>query len=289
MSRHLQTLALSKSDTTLPVLVCDEAADGIALLDELVAVFSRYLVLPKGGAEAAALWTVHAHAHDAASISPLLAITSPEMRCGKTTMLEILQALTPNAILTSNVTAPALFRLVDKYSPTLLVDEADTFLRSQEQMRGILNSGHRRSSATIVRIDAGREPRPYRTWSPKVIGCIGDLPNTLADRSVVVRLQRKRREDVVERLQLKGLEWLRQLRSRAAWWARKHLEELRSADPEMPAQLHDRAADNWRALFAIADAAGGPWPARARSVAMQLSGNKGETETPGRYPSCRYP
>jgi len=127
------------------------------------------------------------------------------MRCGKTTMLELLQALTPNAILTSNVTAPALFRLVDKYSPTLLVDEADTFLKTQEQMRGILNSGHRRSSATIVRIDGGREPRPYRTWSPKVIGCIGNLPETLSDRSVVIRLQRKRREDLVERLRFEAL------------------------------------------------------------------------------------
>jgi hypothetical protein len=88
------------------------------------ASFCQYVILPSGGAEAAALWTVHAHAHDAATTSPILAITSPEMRCGKTTMLEILQALTPKSILTSNVTAPALLRLVDRYSPTLLVDES---------------------------------------------------------------------------------------------------------------------------------------------------------------------
>jgi hypothetical protein len=102
-----------------------EEEDGIDLLNDLVSIFSKYVILPGGGAEAAALWTAHAHAHDAATISPILAVTSPEMRCGKTTMLEVLQALTPNAILTSNVTAPALFRLVDRYSPTLLVDEAD--------------------------------------------------------------------------------------------------------------------------------------------------------------------
>jgi hypothetical protein len=277
MNRAPQKSAFTNSDALLPALVRNEAASGIGLLDELVAVFSRYIILPKGGVEAAALWTFHAHAHDAASISPILAITSPEMRCGKTTMLEILQTLTPNAILTSNVTTPALFRLVDKYAPTLLIDEADTFLKNQEQMRGILNSGHRRSSATIVRIDGGREPRPFRTWSPKVIGCIGSLPDTLSDRSVVIRLQRKRREDVVERLQLKNLEHLWQLRSRIAWWARRHLAELRSADPEIPPGLHDRASDNWRPLFTIADAAGGPWPAKARIAAVQLSSINEET------------
>src|SRR5579862_2237851 len=94
-----------------------DAEAGIDLLDDLVSVFSRYVVLPSGGAEAAALWIVHAHAHDAATISPILAITSPVMRCGKTTMLELLQALTPNPLMTCNVTAPALFRLIDKYSP----------------------------------------------------------------------------------------------------------------------------------------------------------------------------
>jgi putative DNA primase/helicase len=147
-------------------------------------------------------------------------------------------------------------------------------------MRGILNSGHRRSSATIVRIDAGREPRPFRTWSPKVIALIGSLPETLADRSIVIRLQRKRREETIERLRFDGLERLRNLRAQVFPWAQKHLEHLRAADPEMPPHLHDRAADNWRPLLAIADLAGGPWPARARSAAVQLSGSKGDAETP---------
>jgi putative DNA primase/helicase len=273
---------IAKSNTpkvTLPALL---NRDGIALLDELVAVFSRHVILSRGAAEALALWTIHSHAHDAAHISPILAITSPEMRCGKTTLLEILQALTPNAILTANVTAPAIFRLVDKFAPTLLIDEADSFLAGQEQMRGILNSGHRRSSATIVRIDAGREPRPFRTWGPKVIALIGSLPDTLADRSIIVRLQRKRRDDVVERLRFDGLERLRHLRALVSRWAERHLEELRTAEPEIPSRLHDRAADNWRPLLAIADMAGGSWPAKARSAAVQLSGNKGDAETQSR-------
>jgi hypothetical protein len=172
----------AKTANTLPILARPHSKEeqGIGLLNELVAVFSRYVILPRGGAEAAALWVIHAHAHDAARISPILAITSPEMRCGKTTMLELLQALTPNAILTSNVTAPALFRLVDKYSPTLLVDEADTFLKNQEQMRNILNSGHRRSSATIVRIDGAGNRALIEHGPPKSSGALATFPKLSA-------------------------------------------------------------------------------------------------------------
>jgi hypothetical protein len=113
----------------------------------------------------------------------------------------------------------------------------------------------------------------------QVIGCIGNLPDTLADRSVVIRLQRKRREDIVERLRFDSLAHLRWLRSRLSRWAQEHLEELRAADPEIPQPLHDRAADNWRALLAISDAVGGSWPERARSAAVRLSGNREDSET----------
>ena len=82
-----------------------------------------------GAAEAMALWVLHAHTHDAGIISPLLAFTSPEKRCGKTTALRVLNALVPKSLPAANVTASSLFRAVEKWCPTLLIDEADTFLR----------------------------------------------------------------------------------------------------------------------------------------------------------------
>jgi len=94
----------------------EEEVDGGELLDEIVAVCGRYLILPEGGKEALALWLIHAWAIDAAHISPLLILASPEKRCGKTTTLTIVGALGPNPIPASSISPASLFRSVEKYS-----------------------------------------------------------------------------------------------------------------------------------------------------------------------------
>jgi putative DNA primase/helicase len=256
--------------------------DGAELLDDLVGAFERFLGLPDKAAEALALWTLHAHAHDASDVSPLLALTSPEKRCGKTTALHVLGALAPRPLPASNVTAAALFRAVEKFGPTLLVDEADTFLRDREDLRGILNSGHHRASAYVIRTSGDdHEPSVFSTWAPKAVAMIGKLPDTLADRSIIIPMRRRQSNEVIERLRIDKLTELEPLRRKAWRWARDHEEELHHSDPDVelpqaapdaPKQLHDRAADNWRPLFAIADAAGGEWPARARQAALALVG-----------------
>lgn len=248
-----------------------EPVDGAELLDDLAGTFTRFLALPDGAAPALALWTVHAHAHDASPVSPVLALTSPEKRCGKTTLLELLSAVVPRPLPASNVTAATVFRAVERWEPTLLVDEADTFLRDGSELRGILNSGHRRSLAYVVRtVGDEHEPRTFRTWAPKAIALIGELPDTLQDRSVEVRMRRRAPDEEVDRLRLDRLEELEPLRRRVWTWARKQEDTLRDAEPDLPSSLHDRERDNWRPLLAIADAAGGRWPARGREAAKAL-------------------
>ncbi len=262
-----------------PVLLEDvdpwpEPVDGAAVLEELAGTYRRYLAQPDGATTAEALWVVHAHAHDAATVSPLLSYTSATKRCGKTTGLIITSALVPRALPASNITSAALYRAVEVHRPTLLVDEADTFLSEREELRGLLNSGHTRPTAVVVRCaEPDYEPRLFSTWGAKAVAMIGELPDTLKDRSVEIRLWRRRPDEPVERVRLDRLHKdLEPLRRRAARWAKDHLAELRDADPAVPHQLHDRAADNWRPLLAIADAAGGPWPERARRAALLLSG-----------------
>src|SRR5699024_3473516 len=121
--------------------------DGAALANELVALIRRYVVLSESEATAIALWIFHCHAHDCARISPLLAVVSPQPRCGKTTLLSLLAALVPKPLPAANITAAALFRGVERWRPTLLIDEADTFLQNSDELRGVLNSGHNRASA----------------------------------------------------------------------------------------------------------------------------------------------
>jgi len=250
-----------------------DPVDGADLLTALTTLYSRYLALPPHAAEAYALWTLHAHAHDAADVSPVLAVSSPVMRCGKTTALELIGALVPRPLPAANVTTAALFRSVEAFQPTLLIDEADTFLRGSDELRGVLNSGHRRRSAVVVRtVGDDYEPRTFRTWAPKAIALIGKLPATLADRSIEVRMRRKLPEESVERLRLDRLDDLEPLRRRACRWAADYADRLRGADPILPDGLHDRARDNWRPLLAIADLAAAEWPEQARAAAAALSG-----------------
>ena len=267
--RQGQRLALSDPEPW------PEAVDGAEVLDELTATFSRFLVLPEGAATACALWVMHAHAHDAFEVSPLLAITSPEKRCGKTTLLELGTALVPRPLPASSVTTAVLFRAVEKFRPTLLADEMDAFFGRNNELRGILNSGHRRSFARVLRsVGDDFEPRCFATWSPKILALIGRLPDTLADRSIPVRMRRKRKGERAERLRLDRLGELEPTRRRAWSWAQASFQALASADPAVPPELNDRAADNWRPLLAIADLAGGPWPERARRAAILLSSDR---------------
>lgn len=252
-----------------------DPVDAALLLDDLVATILRYVVLDSAQACAVGLWIVHAHALEAASVSPLLVVTSPEKRCGKTTLLHLLHHLVPRPLSTASITPAALFRTVEKYQPTLLIDEADTFLPENNELRGTLNAGHLRNNCRIIRtVGEDCEPRAFRVWCPKAIALIGQAHPTLEDRALSISLRRRIRTEQVMRLRHNGTTVLRELGRRAARWSADHLVELDCARPVLPEALHDRAADNWEPLLAIADAAGNEWPQRARAAALAL--NTGE-------------
>jgi putative DNA primase/helicase len=267
--------ATEDENTALPhwkVEPSAEPVDGAALLNNLRQVFRRYIVLPKGADIALPLWVLHAWTVDAGDISPLMVLVSPTKRCGKTSVLIVLYFLTPRSELSSNITAPALFRYIEDVRPTLLIDEADSFVKDNEELRGILNSGHTKAAANVIR-NVDHKPRRFSTWAPKAIATIRTLAETLEDRAVVVRLQRKPPGATVERLGRRDNAEFAALRSQAARWAADNFDKLADPDPNMP-DLNDRAADNWRLLLAIADLAGGTWPEEARRAACLLSGEE---------------
>jgi putative DNA primase/helicase len=256
-----------------------DSIDGSALLNDLAACYTRFVQLPDGGATSLALWTLHAHVH-AGAVSPILVLKSPTKRSGKTTTLTVLSALVPRPLMASNVTPAAIFRTVDMHRPTLLIDEADSFLTDNEEIRGILNSGHTRSGAVVVRtVGDDHDPRTFSTWCPKAVALIGNLHGTLEDRGIVLEMRRRAPTEKVERLRLDRLSEFEPLRRKAARWAADQRDALQGADPAVSSQLHDRAADNWRPLLAIADACGGKWPDDARRAALLLSGVTAETDT----------
>ena len=250
-----------------------EPVDGAKLLDEIAAGIRRYVVFGVTAADAVALWCVGTHAFNVFTIFPRLVATSPEPRCGKTTLLDGIERLVPRPLAAANITAPALFRTIEAARPSLLLDEADTFAKENEDLRGILNSGHRRNGSVIRVVESGKEyePRQFSTWAPIALASIGSLPATLMDRSITVALRRRRPDEAVESLRLDRPNGLDTLARMAARWAADQLDGLRDADPAVPEGVFNRAADNWRPLLAIADAAGGNWPERARSTAVALA------------------
>jgi hypothetical protein len=247
--------------------------DGAKLLDDLSQAILRFVFMPREAALAVALWIVHAHASEASMITPRLVITAPEKRCGKTTLLRVIDALVPKALLAANITAAAIFRTVEQARPTLLIDEADTFLRDNEELRGVLNYGHSREGQVVRLVVVGDdyEPRAFSTWCPVAIATIDWLPSTIEDRSIKIVMRRRRRDEHVERFREDRKEQLTAFARMARRWGDDHTDKLRQADPIMADELHDRAADNWRPLVAIADATGGDWPRLAREAATVLS------------------
>jgi putative DNA primase/helicase len=168
-----------------------------------------------------------------------------------------------------------LFRVVEVFKPTLLIDEADTFIRTNDDgLRGILNSGHLRASAQIVRtVGEEHEPRLFSTWAPKAIACIRHLPDTLEDRSIVLRLRRRAPGDTIADFPSESIHHeLEPVRRQIARWAADNKEAL--GHPDVPNGLNDRARDNWKPLLAIADAIGQVVGDMARKAAMTVSSSE---------------
>jgi hypothetical protein len=164
-----------------------EAVETAELLQALVETYSKHVVLPEHGAVAMALWCLHAWAVDASYVSPFLMLTSPEMRCGKSTALSLLYRTAPRTAFASNISPASLFRYIDSCHPVLLIDEADTFARDDEALRGILNSGHTRDTAFVIRCEGDdNTPKEFSTWAPKAIAAIGKLAATLRDRAIIL-------------------------------------------------------------------------------------------------------
>ena len=211
-----------------------EHVEAVELLCDLSAAIRKHVVMPGQCADAAALWAVHTYLLDALHITPRLAITSPEKQCGKTTLLDVLFRLVWRPLEVSNTTTSAIFRSIEKARPTLLLDEGDTFLVGNEELRGVLNSGHRRGGSVLRTVGDDFEPRQFGTFAPCAIAMIGQLPGTLADRSISIELTRRLAGEALEPFRLDRTEHLDRLASKAARWAADNADRVRAADPSMP-------------------------------------------------------
>ena len=253
-----------------------------AALDELDGFVARYVYFESDAQRTAVvLWVAETHVADAFDVAPYLHIKSPEKQSGKTLLLEVIELTAWEAVLTSNISPAALFRVMNDRHPTLLFDEVDAVFPSRktsgdpsrEELRALINSGYRRGAKTL-RVGGPRRDKieEFDSFGPKGLAGIGELPDTIADRAIPIRLQRKPRSVKLSR-------WRRRLvKEEAAGVADRlslALAEFRPpllSDewPVLPDQLSDRGQDLWEPLLAVADYAGDEWPSRGRAAAILL-------------------
>lgn len=249
---------------------CGYSVDGNNLANKIRESLNKHLVLPKGADTAITLWIMASYQIDSFRIFPKLCLSSPEKRCGKTTTLEVIQAFSNRPLGAANLSASVMFRAIEAWKPTLLIDEADSFLDGKEELRGIINSGHTKSGAFVLRsekVDDEWMPVKFSTWCPMVIAMIKKPPSTIIDRSVMIELQRKKIDEVTERIPLDFIDDNKKTKSELMQWAAD--ARIINAFPDMPQLNSDRAMDNWSPLIAVADAIG--WNDESRQAMTILN------------------
>ncbi|QSY50494.1 DUF3631 domain-containing protein [Streptomyces griseocarneus] len=259
-------------------------SEGEQVLSDLRAQFRRYVVLPNEDAlTAVTLWVAATHLQTAWQHAPRLAVVGPAKRCGKSRLLDVVTETVHDPLITVNASPAAVFRSITENPPTLLVDEADTLFGSakvaekNEEMRGLLNAGHQRNRPTLRVSGPNHEVSKFPTFAMAALAGIGDLPDTIMDRSVVIRMRRRRPgEKVAEFRTVRDTPALHALRDRLmAWLAPLHATAM-DLTPPMP--VEDRAADTWEPLIAVADLAGGPWPEAARAACLAMTKHEAEQD-----------
>ena len=256
---------------TIPkVLAWHEPVDGDQLATMLAAAAKTYVVLPDHAADGIALWVLHTWTVNRFTISPRLAVISPTKGCGKTTVLRFLNKVARCPKRAGSISPPALFRAVEQFQPTILLDETEKYIEHGSDLHALLNEGHC-AGGTVLRVLGEKlELREFGIFGAVAFARNGRLPDDLEQRSIVINMQRRRPDEPLAELRDDRAESLEMIARKCARWAEDRGGELKDADPDMGG-LINRTADNWRPLFAIADAIGSDWPARIREAAIALA------------------
>ena len=251
------------------------------VLDTALAELTRYVIAPLHRLATAVLWSAYVHllprANLGIDVAPRLGIRSKIKRSGKSTLLECVENLTPNPVLAGSITPSSVFRIIDATRATVLMDEADNIVNkdSSPDLLAILNSGHRRRTAYVIRSvpteDGGWTPVKFNTFTGIAFAGLDVLPETLQDRCIALPLHRATREEKPAHLVNGYSPVLIECRRKFARWA-ADLTELQAVT--LPPELFNRTGDNWRGLFSIAEAAGGEWSGRTRQAAMEEIGEE---------------
>ena len=252
--------------------------DGAQLLTYTASFIKRFCAFPDEHAlVAVTLWAAHAHMVEHFHTTPRLALLSPEAGSGKTRVLEVLDLLVPESMFCLSASPAAIFRTLADRQITLLSDEVDTIFRKRgkddanEELRGLLNAGYKRGAEIPRCVGPRHEVQMFKVFAATALAGLGDLPDTVMSRSVIIRMKKRKPDEPVEPFRSREHEAPgHAIRNKLAEWAYTVGGQVGAAWPKMPDGVVDRPHEVWEPLIAVADAAGDAWPERARNACVAL-------------------
>jgi DNA polymerase-1 len=271
-----------RDDAPAPELPAD--LTGADVLDGLATLLERYIRFRSTEQVwAVALWSAATHFVGAFDIVPYLAVSSPTLRAGKSHLLDLVRWTCSHGRRMSGGSDAAIFRTLSaEPPPTLCFDEVDRYIGESTErsfLIGVLNEGFERDGVVARVEDNGgstREVVDYRVYGMKCFTGIGTLlPATTMDRCIRVKLERRLRTERIAKWRARRVrEQANGVRELLAGWAALAFDTVTQAyerDVEFAVGTNERAEDVWEALVAVAEAAGGEWPQRARQAALALT------------------
>ena len=251
---------------------------GAEILDEVHTFIGRFCVFPDDHAlTAVTLWAAHAHMIEHFHTTPRLVLSSPEASSGKTRVLEVLDLLVPEPLLSISASPAAVFRTLSQRQITLLFDECDAIWSKRgkddnhEDLRALLNAGYKRGTMIPRCIGPKHDVVMFPVYAAVALAGIGDLPDTIMTRAVIIRMRRRAPGEPVEPFRSRQHDAAgHELRDELATWAQKVGAYVGASWPTLPDGIVDRPAEIWEPLIAVADFAGGHWPTTARKACVEL-------------------
>jgi len=179
--------------------------------------------------------------------------------------------------MTTGITVSAMFRSIEDTQPTLLIDESDTIFgpgasSDHRDLVGAINTGHRKGATYIRCVGQDLVPTKFKVFCPVALAGIGNPPDTILDRSVILNMRRKSRAERVKPFRISAAERRgAAITDRLAQWAAPL--EGKIAEPTMPDGVDDRPADVWEVLLAIGELGGDEWATKARKACQTMTGS----------------
>jgi hypothetical protein len=253
-----------------------EPVDGAELLQEVYNQVQRFVIIENHEYVVFCLHTVLAYSWELFSKLPILRLKSPTKRCGKSTGLDLIERLVLRPLLTVSVSPAGLFRIIETFHPYIMVDEADSFGKENDELRTIVNGGFERGRPAIRVNKETLKPEIFDTFGPKVLASIGSLHETIEDRSIIINMKRKPPGSEVQELCDCDPDVFVVLRRKLQRWVNDNRVAIQATKLTRPKALLDRAWNKWRPLLTIATVVGGVWPAECLKAALAMTSDTDE-------------